>query len=164
MCRSPPLGARARRRMVYVVVVVVAVVLSLVPSSIADRFVINSSTNLVNLREHPPYVLLVSAFVEPSPWQLWIVVPLVWAYGTIQRWLGRAAVFVTWFFGHVGTTLLMSTILTAGIAHGRISLSEAAPPMSGSVMALPPLWACSRHTCPGAGPGGTPAFSAWRSW
>ena len=108
-----------------VVVVVTALWLSLVRAPVADRVILSSSTNLVNLRLHPPFVLAVSAFVEPSIRQLWIVVPLVWALGAPQRWLGRAAVVVTVLLGHVGATLFVATVLTAGIVHGRIALSEA---------------------------------------
>jgi hypothetical protein len=70
-------------------------------------------------------VLVVSAFIEPSLFQLWIVVPLVGALGEVQRWLGRAAVLITVVLGHVGATLFVSTVLTAGIAKGRIALGEA---------------------------------------
>jgi hypothetical protein len=107
------------------VVVAVAVGLAVVPAAVADRVVSSSSTNLVNLRQHPPFVMLVSAFVEPSPWDLWIVVPLVWALGEVQRRLGRAAVLVVGALGHVGATLFVSTVLTAGIAKGRIALAAA---------------------------------------
>jgi hypothetical protein len=106
-------------------VVVLGVTLSVVPASVADRFVLDSSTNLVNLRQHPPYVLVVSALVVPSVWQLWIVLPVVWAYGVLQRWLGRVAVVITVAFGHIGATLLVATVLTAGIAHDRFSLAQA---------------------------------------
>ncbi len=105
------------------VVAALAVSISLLPGHRAEQVVLNSSTNLDNLRSHPPFVLLVSAFVVPSLWHLWVLVPLVWAYGTLQRWLGRAATVVTAALGHVGATLFVATILTAGIAHGRISLS-----------------------------------------
>jgi hypothetical protein len=107
------------------VVVTLAVAVALMPDHQANRFVLDTSTNLVNLRQHPPFVLVVSAFVEPSIQQLWIVVPLVWAIGALQRWLGRAAVIITVVLGHVGATLFVATVLTAGIAHGRIALSEA---------------------------------------
>lgn len=73
----------------------------------------------MNLRQHPPFVLLVSAFVEPAVWQLWIVVPLVWVYGALQRWLGRGAVLITIVLGHVGSTLFVATMLAAGMVHGR---------------------------------------------
>jgi hypothetical protein len=107
------------------VVAVVAVGLAVVPTAMADRVISSSSTNLVNLRQHPPFVMVVSAFVEPSLWDLWIVVPLVWALGEVQRWLGRAGVLVVSVLGHVGATLFVSTVLTAGIAKGRIALAEA---------------------------------------
>ena len=106
-------------------VVVVALCLAVAPAAVADRVISSSSTNLVNLRQHPPFVMVVSAFVEPSLWDLWIVVPAVWALGGVQRWLGRAAVLVVGVLGHVGATLFVSTVLTAGIAKGRVALAEA---------------------------------------
>ena len=106
-------------------VVLTAVWLSLVPARVADRVILSSSTNVANLRLHPPFVMVVSAFVEPSIRQLWIVVPLVWALGSLQRWLGRMAVIITMVLGHVGATLFVATVLTAGIGHGRIALSQA---------------------------------------
>ncbi len=99
--------------------------LALMASERAHRVVVASSTNLVNLRQHPPYVLVVSAFVEPSVMQLWIIGPLVWALGALQRRLGRAATVVTVMVGHIGASLFVATMLTAGIAKGRISLTEA---------------------------------------
>lgn len=105
------------------VVAVLAVALTMMPARMANRLVVDSSTNLANLRAHPPFVLVVSAFVEPSVWQLWILVPLLLAYTELQRWLGRAAVVITAVLGHVGATLFVSTILAAGVAHGRIQLS-----------------------------------------
>jgi hypothetical protein len=107
------------------VVCVLAVALTVLPERVADRFILDSSTNLVNLRTHPPFVLVVSAFVEPTIWQLWIVVPLLVVYGVLQRWLGRAAVVITAALGHVGATLFVATIISAGIAHGKIALSQA---------------------------------------
>jgi len=106
-------------------VVLVAGALAVVTPAAADDVVRNSSTNLDNLRAHPPFVLVVSAFVEPSLLELWIVVPLVWALGAVQRWLGRASVVVTVALGHIGATLFVATILTAGIAKGRVALSAA---------------------------------------
>jgi hypothetical protein len=113
--------------LVYAAVVVVsAVSLSLAPQAVADRVILTSSTNLVNLRQHPPFVLMASAFVEPSVWELWIVVPLVWGLGVLQRWMGRVAVLITVVFGHVGATLAVATILAAGIDKQRFPFSQAA--------------------------------------
>ena len=108
-----------------VVVLVLAVAIGLLPGRLAQRFVINSSTNLANLRSHPPYVLLVSAFVISPLWQVWILAPAVWVYGEIQRWLGRGSVLVVAVLGHVGATLFVATMISAGIAHGQVSLAEA---------------------------------------
>jgi hypothetical protein len=107
------------------VVVAVAIGLAVAPPSVAERVISSGSTNLANLRQHPPFVLVVSAFVEPTLLQLWIVAPLMWALGELQRWLGRAAVVVTVVLGHVAATLFVSTILIAGIAKDRIPFTEA---------------------------------------
>jgi len=126
---SPSSGAWWRGREVALayaaVVVVVGVGLAFAPGAVADRVISSSSTNVLNLRQHPPFVMVVSAFVEPSPWDLWIVVPLVWALGEVQRWLGRAGVLVATVLGHVGATLFVATVLSAGLAKGRIALAEA---------------------------------------
>lgn len=107
------------------VVLALAVAIGLLPGRLSQRFVIDSSTNLANLRSHPPYVLLVSAFVISPLWQVWILVPAVWAYGEVQRWLGRLSVLLVALLGHVGATLFVATMISAGIAHGRVSLAEA---------------------------------------
>lgn len=107
------------------ILVATAVVLAVLPRATADRWVLECSTNLVNLRQHPPLVLVVSAFVQPAPVELVIVPPLVWVYGAVQRWLGRAATIVVAVLGHVGATLFVATILAAGIAKGRITASAA---------------------------------------
>lgn len=44
------------------VVSVLVLVLAVLPQRAVDRIVLDSSTNLVNLRQHPPLVLVVSAF------------------------------------------------------------------------------------------------------
>ena len=112
--------------LVYAAVVVgVALTLAVLPQATADAVVLRSSTNLVNLRLHPPFVLLVSAFVEPSPADLVLVVPLVWAFGALQRRVGRAALLAAAVLGHLTATLVVSTLLLAGITKGRIALSEA---------------------------------------
>jgi Rhomboid-like protein len=105
------------------VVVVSTVVLALVPRSVHDEFLQQSSTNLYNLRHHPIEVLVVSAFVLGSPGELAEIPLLVWGYGAVQRWLGRAATVVTGVFGHVGATLFVAVLLAAGITHGLVSAS-----------------------------------------
>jgi hypothetical protein len=107
------------------VVLVVAVALNLLPQDVADTVVLKVSTNLVNLRQHPPFVVAVSAFVEPSLLGLVLVVPLVWAFGALQRRVGRAALVTSAVLGHLTATLVVSTVLLAGIAKGRIALAEA---------------------------------------
>lgn len=118
------------------VVVAVGLVLAVVPQRVADGFVLRVSTNLVNLREHPPFVVLVSAFVEASPAGLLLVVPLVWAFGALQRRVGRAALVTSAVLGHLTATLVVSTVLLAGIAKGRIALAEALAPDVGVSYAL----------------------------
>ena len=61
------------------VVAVFTLLLTIVPASTANEILLTSSTNLVNLRSHPPRVLALSAFVQPSVLQLWVLAPLVWA-------------------------------------------------------------------------------------
>jgi hypothetical protein len=107
------------------ILVAVAVALAALPGPVATRLVQDSSTNLVNLRTHPSLVLVLSAFVQPSWEELAIVVPVLWAYGAVQRWLGRAATIVTAVLGHVGATLFVATFVAAGIAKGRINISTA---------------------------------------
>jgi hypothetical protein len=106
------------------VVCTTTLALAMVPDTVARRVIFSSSTNLVNLRSHPPFVLVVSAFVEPSVRELWIVVPMLWALGALQRWMGRAAVVISAGLGHVGATLAVSTVLAAGIARNRIAPAE----------------------------------------
>ncbi|WP_088287882.1 rhomboid-like protein [Kineosporia sp. A_224] len=110
------------------VVAVAAVLLQVAPDAVAQEVVLRSSTNLVNLRQHLPFALVVSAFLVPTPAQVLLVVPLVWALGAVQRRLGRGAVVLTAALGHVGATLVVSTMLLAGITHGRVALSVATAP------------------------------------
>jgi hypothetical protein len=107
--------------------ILVAVVVSarLLPEGSAHRLVSDSSTNLVNLRERPVYVLVVSAFVVSSAWGLWILPVLFVVYGAAQRWLGAAATAVVAVLGHVGATLFVAVLLGAGITHGQLDRSVA---------------------------------------
>ncbi|MBI4944008.1 MAG: hypothetical protein HY830_24980 [Actinobacteria bacterium] len=118
------------------VVVVAAVLLQVAPDAVAQEVVLRSSTNLVNLQRHLPFALVVSAFLVPSLGQVLLVVPLVWALGALQRRLGRGAVVLAVVLGHVGATLVVSTVLLAGIAHGRVALSVATAPDVGVSYAL----------------------------
>jgi hypothetical protein len=98
------------------------------PQSAAAKAVLDSSTNLQNLRSEPILVLLLSAFVVSSPWSLWILPLLVWTYAAAQRWLGRAATVLVAMFGHVFATVFVGVLLTAGIAHHQLSRSLAREP------------------------------------
>ena len=75
------------------------------PRPVARDLIASSSTNLVNMSERPIRVLVLSAFVVSPAWLLVLLIPVVIAYGAVQRWLGRLAVVVTVVFGHVGATL-----------------------------------------------------------
>lgn len=110
------------------VVVAVALVLAALPQRVHDRVVLQSSTNLANLRDHPFSVLLVSAFVVSDVLGLWMVPFLALAYAAAQRWLGRGPTVVAALVGHVGATLLVASVLVAGIRHGRLAASVAHEP------------------------------------
>jgi len=110
------------------VVVVVAVVLATLPEPVHDAVVLNCSTNLENLRLHPVWVLIVSAFVLSSLAGLWLVPFLAVAVAAGQRWLGRAPVVFAGVMGHVGATLLVAVLLATGIVHGRLAASVAHEP------------------------------------
>lgn len=103
------------------VVTIITVVLAIAPRSVHDELVLRSSTNLNNLRHHPISVLVVSAFVLGSPAELTEIPLLIWAYGELQRWLGRGATVIAGAFGHVGATLFVAVLLAAGITHGLVS-------------------------------------------
>jgi hypothetical protein len=82
----------------------------------SGRLVLAASTNLDNLRHHPLVVLVVSAFVLPSPWALAVLPVLVWAYGVAQRRLGRAQTLLVAGTGHVVATVLVAFALATGVA------------------------------------------------
>ncbi len=109
-------------------VIGVAVVLAFAPQSVHDKFVLNSSTNLANLRDHPLYVLAVSAFVVSSVFGLVLVPPLMIAYAAAQRWLGRLAAIIAGVFGHFGATLFVATLLVAGIRDRVVTAAVAREP------------------------------------
>ncbi len=103
------------------VVVAVTIALTSLPRSIHDDLVLRSSTNLDNLQHHPVTVLIVSAFVLGTPAELAQIPLLIWAYGAVQRWLGRAAAVITGIFGHVGATLFVAALLATGVARGVVN-------------------------------------------
>jgi rhomboid family protein len=110
------------------VVVVVAVIVRVLPGTRTQDVVLDSSTNLVNLRDNPLLVLGASAFVVAPLWELWILVPLLVAFGAAQRWLGRTATVIVAALGHVGATLVVAVLLAAGIQDGRLSPAVARAP------------------------------------
>lgn len=101
------------------VVLVISLVIAAQPQSELERIVDSSSTNLVNLRSRPLYVLVVSAFVVSPAWGLVILVPLVEAYGALQRWLGRASTVIIGGIGHIGATLFVATLEASAITRNR---------------------------------------------
>lgn len=102
----------------------------------AEQLVLDSSTNLQNLRNHPIPVLFVSAFVVSSPLSLWILPLLFWAYGSAQQWLGRAATVLVALFGHVFATVFVALLLQAAIVHNLLSRSVSRQPDVGVSYAL----------------------------
>jgi tetrahydromethanopterin S-methyltransferase subunit G len=103
-----------------VLVVVISVVAAVKPPGQLRDIVATSSTNLANLRQRPLAVLIASAFVVSPAWGLWIVAPMVVAYGALQRWLGRASVIVVGVLGQLGATLFVATMEITELATGRI--------------------------------------------
>ena len=115
--------------MVYALLVVAVSVVAATQSPLLLRDIVHtSSTNLVNLRERPLSVLFASAFVISPVAGLWIVVPMVVAYGELQRWLGRVSLFVVAVLGHVGATLFVATMEVTELAKGRVGFSIAVSP------------------------------------
>ena len=90
-----------------------------------------SSTNLVNLRLRPLAVLFASPLVVSPVAGLWIVAPMVVAYGELQRWLGRVGALVIGVLGHVGATLFVATMEITSLAKGRVGFNIAASPEVG---------------------------------
>lgn len=109
---------------VYALVVLgLTIAVNLRPAPLRAQFVEQSSTNLANLRRQPLHVLVVSAFVIPAWRGLTILAPLVLAFGAAQRWVGRLATVVVAVIGHVGATLFVAILLTAGLTRGRLARS-----------------------------------------
>lgn len=104
-----------------VIVVGVVTVLSVLGGDAYRHVVAESSTNLANLRARPWAVLVTSAFVVSSPFGLWIVPLLMLGYAAAQRWVGRFGSIVVGAFGHIGATLVVATLLSAGISHGWVA-------------------------------------------
>lgn len=110
------------------VVVVIAIVVRVLPGTRTQDLVLESSTNLANLRHTPLLVLGASAFVVSPVWGLWILAPLVVAFAAAQRWLGRAATVIVAVLGHVGATLFVAMLLAAGINDGVVDADLARAP------------------------------------
>ena len=111
-----------------VLVIVISIIAAAQPPAQLRDIVSGSSTDLVNLRLRPLAVLFASAFVVSPVWGLWILAPMVVAYGALQRWLGRASVIVVGVLGHVGATLFVATMEITQIAKGRVGFSIAGRP------------------------------------
>ena len=110
-----------------ILVVAVSTVAATQSPSLLRDIVHTSSTNLVNLRQRPLSVLFASAFVISPVAGLWIVVPMVVAYGELQRWLGRVSLFVVAVLGHVGATLFVATMEVTELAKGRVGFIAVRP-------------------------------------
>jgi hypothetical protein len=110
------------------IVLVVAIVVRVLPGTRPQDLVLDSSTNLDNLRHTPLLVLGASAFVVSSGWGLWILAPLVVVFAAAQRWLGRAATVIVAVLGHVGATLFVAVLLAAGINDGVVDADLARAP------------------------------------
>ena len=110
------------------VLLIVAVVLQAVGARERADIVAMSSTNLTNLQRRPIFVLIVSAFLVPSVFGLYILVPLACSLGWCERWLGRASTVVIFLMGHVGATLMVAAIQASHLYHDRVdaSIREAA--------------------------------------
>jgi hypothetical protein len=120
--RLAPLFQDADVAWVYAaIVLVVAIVVAAAPGATSEELVLDSSTNLDNLRHTPMLVLGASAFVVAPVPGLWILAPLVITFAAVQRWLGRAATVIVAALGHVGVTLFVAVLLAAGIRNGRLS-------------------------------------------
>jgi hypothetical protein len=122
---------------VYALIVVMISVVTAVQAPEQLRAIVSdSSTSLTNLRQRPLAVLITSAFVISPVWGLWIVAPMVVAYGALQRWLGRASVIVVGVLGHVGATLFVATMELTELAKGRVGFRIAGRPDVGVSYAL----------------------------
>jgi hypothetical protein len=111
-----------------VIVIVVSVVAAVQPHGQLRSIVMTSSTDLTNLRQRPLAVLFASAFVISPASGLWIVAPMVVAYGALERWLGRASVILVAMLGHVGATLFVATMEITSLAKGRVGFRIAVIP------------------------------------
>jgi hypothetical protein len=111
-----------------VIVIVVSIVAAVQPHGQLRSIVMTSSTDLTNLRQRPLGVLFASAFVISPASGLWIVAPMVVAYGALERWLGRASVILVAMLGHVGATLFVATMEITELAKGRVGFRIALSP------------------------------------
>jgi hypothetical protein len=122
------------------VVVVVAAVVFAQPTAVSERWILECSTNVENLRARPLLVLALSAFVVSSPWGLWTVPLLVAVLGAVQRWVGRSATVLVAVFGHVLATVFVAVLLEAGIARHVLDRDLAREPDVGVSYVLAAVW------------------------
>jgi hypothetical protein len=97
------------------VVLVVSVAVALQGSGTARAVVRASSTNLTNMREQPLTVLALSLLIVSPLYYLILLIPVVLAYGAVQRWLGRVAVVIVVLLGHVGASLAVTVAETVAL-------------------------------------------------
>jgi len=117
-------------------VLAVAVVLALLPEDAHRQAVLAASTNIDNLRHDPAAVLLLSAFVVQTSGEVLLLVPLVVVMTVCSRRIGRSSTVVAALFGHVGATLVVATVLAAGVRQGDVSRSVTTAPDVGVSYAL----------------------------
>ncbi len=93
---------------VYLFVLLVTTwVLQTSSAQVADRLLLERSTNLARLARDPIRVLVSSAFWLPAAWQLVVWAPLLFlVVAPVERRLGRRRTIGVLAAGHVGATLL----------------------------------------------------------
>lgn len=103
-------------------VVTIAVVVAGQSPGERHTIVAVGTATVANLRRRPLTVLVVSAFVVSPLGGLAVVVTLVWAYGRVQRWLGRASAVLIGVLGHVGATLFVATLQASALVRDRVGV------------------------------------------
>jgi hypothetical protein len=105
---------------------VTSAVIALASPGLRNELLHRSSTNLVELREHPWRVLVVSALWIETPGALLLYVPLFEViHAPAERWLGTRRWLTTVGVAHVGATLLSQQAVLLGIRADRLPRSMA---------------------------------------
>jgi Rhomboid-like protein len=111
-----------------VVVLVISLMVALQPEQRLAVLVERSSTNLANMSTHPFAVLFLSALVVSPAAGLVLLVPVVIAYGEIQRWVGVGSTVLIVVFGHVGATLVVMMLEITALRDHLVRLNIAVRP------------------------------------